>query len=117
MRFSLSAYDIAEGIAALVEITLKSGSGPKGNAPKVLILVPPPIQEVNEFAEMLSGGRQKSLKLPKHCQRVATELGVDIMDTAEIVEVSQVDGIHFEANGQMKLGKAVAAKVRAIFKS
>ena len=116
MRFSLSAYDIAEGIGTLTEMALKSGCGPKRGAPEVLILIPPPVQEVNDFAEMLSGGRQKSLKLPKHIQRLAQELGVDFMDTAEIVEVSQVDGVHFEAPDQTKLGKAVAAKVRAIFK-
>ena len=43
MRFSVSAYDIANGAGALVQIVQKSETGPGGGAPQVLLLAPPPM--------------------------------------------------------------------------
>src|SRR6185503_2144360 len=42
-RFSLSAYDIAEGAGVLVNIVQKSDCGPQEGAPKVLLMAPPPV--------------------------------------------------------------------------
>ena len=42
VRFSVSAYDIANGAGALVQIVQKSEIGPGGRAPQVLLLAPPP---------------------------------------------------------------------------
>ena len=43
MRFSVSAYDIANGAGALVKIVQKSETGLGDTAPHVLLLGPPPV--------------------------------------------------------------------------
>jgi len=43
VRFSLSAYDIANGAGVVVDIVQRSGAGPDEGAPKVLLMAPPPV--------------------------------------------------------------------------
>jgi len=40
-RFSLSAFDVANGAGVLVDVVHKSAAGPNGGVPKVLLLAPP----------------------------------------------------------------------------
>jgi lysophospholipase L1-like esterase len=114
MRFSLSAYDIAEGIRVLVDIVQKSESGPDGGPPKLLLLAPPPVARLTEFAEMFEGAEAKSRRFAEHYLRVAEEQGCEFFDTSQVIVSSDVDGIHFEAGEHEKLGQAVADLVRKI---
>ena len=115
-RFSLTAFDIASGAGVLVEIVQKSAAGPDDQAPKVLLLAPPPLAKLagTEFADMFEDAEEKSKKLSQHYHRVAQELGCELLDTAKVIVSSPVDGIHFEVEEHRKLGKAVAACVRKI---
>lgn len=118
-RFSLTAFDIAHGAGVLVEIAQNSAAGPDGQAPKVLLLAPPPLAQLagTEFADMFEDGEAKSKQLAYHYRRVAQELGCDLLDTAEVIVSSPLDGIHFEVAEHRKLGQAVAARVRKIFET
>ncbi len=113
-RFSLSAYDIADGAGVLVEIVQKSDTGPEGRAPQVLLLAPPPLAKLTELAEMFEGAEEKSHRLGHHYQRVAQEYSCEFMDTAPVIVSSELDGIHWAASEHKKLGQAVAARVREI---
>jgi lysophospholipase L1-like esterase len=114
MRFSLSAYDIAQGAGVLVDIIQKSAAGPNGSAPKVLLMAPPPVAKLTEFAEMLEGAEPKSRRLAEHYKRVADEYGCEFLDTSKVIVSSDIDGIHLEADEHRKLGKAVAARLKHI---
>jgi lysophospholipase L1-like esterase len=107
-RFSLSAYDIAQGAAALVTAVQKSAAGRAATAPPVLLLAPPPLSRLTEYAEMFEGAQEKSMKLGKHFRQVAQELGCAFLDTSSIIVSSQIDGIHFDPQEHAKLGRAVA---------
>jgi lysophospholipase L1-like esterase len=113
-RFSVGAYDIAEGAGALVEIVQKSDCGPQKRAPKVLLMAPPPVARLTEYAEMFEGAEVKSRRFSEHYQRVAQEYGCEFLDTAQVIVSSDLDGIHFEISEHQKLGQAVAARVREI---
>ena len=113
-RFNLSAFDIAEGARVLVGVVQRSGAGPQGRAPKVLLLAPPPTTTLTFFGEMFEGAAEKSVKFAGHYQRVAREMACDFLDTGAVIASSPLDGIHLEAAEQVKLGKAVAGKVRAM---
>jgi lysophospholipase L1-like esterase len=112
MRFSVSAYDIAQSVAVLVSVVQKSIAGANGSAPSVLLLAPPPIATLSNYAEMFIGAEPKSHKLGVHYRRVAQELNCAFLDTAEIIVSSEVDGIHFDPDEHRKLGQAVAARVK-----
>jgi lysophospholipase L1-like esterase len=111
-RFSLSAYDIAEGAGVLVNIVQKSAAGPDDGVPQILLMAPPPVAKLTEFAEMFEGAEAKSGRFSEHFKRVAEERGCELLDTAEVTAASDADGIHLEASEHEKLGLAVAARVR-----
>jgi lysophospholipase L1-like esterase len=112
MRFSLSAYDIANGVGVLVDAVQKSAAGPGGNAPSVLLMAPPLLKELSEFAEMFEGAAAKSKRFARHYQRVAEEFGCEFLDTSRIIVASNIDGVHLELSEHQKLGQAVAVEVK-----
>jgi lysophospholipase L1-like esterase len=118
MRFSVPAFDIANGAGVLVDIVGKSATGPGDQAPKVLLLAPPPVARLTDFAEMFEGAGKKSRPGSRHSahyRRVAREKECEYLDTSKVIVSSDLDGIHFEPGEHAKLGVAVAAKVREIF--
>jgi lysophospholipase L1-like esterase len=114
MRFSVSAFDIANGAGALVKIVQKSETGRGGSAPQVLLMAPPPVGKLTAFAEMFEGAEAKSQRLAEHYERVAQERGCAFLDTGRVMVSSDLDGIHLEASEHAKLGVAVAARVREL---
>ena len=113
-RFSLSAFDVAEGAGVLVSIVQKSNAGTLGAAPQVLLLAPPPVGKLSAFAEMFEGAEAKSQKFAAQYRRVAAELGCHFLDTSTVIVSSDLDGIHLEQSEHSQLGQAVAVKVREI---
>jgi len=113
-RFSLSAYDIAQGAGVLVGEVQRSAAGYAGMAPPVLLLAPPPVVRLSGFAEMFEGAGEKSQRLGMHYQQVAEQLACAFLDTSTVIVSSEVDGIHFDPDEHRKLGEAVAANVRSL---
>lgn len=113
-RFSLSAFDIANGAGVLVKLVRQSEAGPNGRAPHVLLMAPPPVAALTEFASMFEGAEAKSRQFSQQYRRVAEELGCELLDTADVIVSSEVDGIHFEVSEHRKLGQAVAERIRAM---
>jgi lysophospholipase L1-like esterase len=115
-RFSVSAQDIAFSAGVLVDTVNKSGSGRNLKAPKVLLLVPPPLGKLTDFGEMFEGGREKSQKFSEHFKNVATMYDCELFDTSAVIKSSDIDGIHFEKETHQQLGEAVAKIVKTILK-
>ena len=113
-RFGSSASDIAQGAASLAEMVLRSGCGPEGGAPVVLLVAPPPVGRLTEMAQMFEGSEEKSLEFSGHYRRFAEQSGCEFLDAAEVIVSSDVDGIHLDAGEHRKLGEAVAARIREV---
>jgi lysophospholipase L1-like esterase len=114
LRFSLSAWDIAAGAGVLVDIVSRSQAGPANGAPQVLLAAPLVVGKLTDFAEMFAGAPEKSRQLGKHFQRVAAERNVPLVDLAEIVQTTDLDGIHLEAGEHRRLGEILAGRVRQL---
>jgi len=112
-KFGATSYDIGRGIAVLLSIVRTSGAGPDGSAPKVLLISPPVIGNLTEFAEMFTGAAQKSRGLSAQYRSVAAEFGCEFLDAGEVVRSSDVDGIHLNAEEHRQLGVAVALRLKA----
>ncbi len=115
-RFSVSAYDIAAGAGVIVDLALRSGAGPNGGAPQVLLMAPPVVARLTDYAEMFEDAQPKSKKFAEHYARVARNYGCHFLDTSQVVVSSDLDGIHLEASEHRKLGVAVATRVREILR-
>jgi lysophospholipase L1-like esterase len=111
-RFHVPACDIAAGAGVLTDIVAKSKAGPGDGAPPVLLIAPPPVAKLAEFADMFEGSTDKSRLLTHHFRLVAEERGCALLDASEVIVSSDVDGIHLDESEHRKLGEAVAVRVR-----
>ncbi len=114
-RFSLQASDIAKGINMLIAIIKRSECGPDLSAPQVLVIAPPPLGKLTEYAEMFEGGRSKSERLGAYYREVAKQQKCHFLNAADHIVCSDLDGIHFEPGDHKTLGEAVAKAVPGIF--
>ena len=111
-RFGKSAWEIAEGVGALVKITLAAAAGRNGGAPKILVVSPPPIlKKLPLHAEMFDGAYPKSQEMAKRYADLARLHGVSFFDAGKAAKSSKVDGFHLDPHAHAGLGKAIAAVV------
>ena len=108
VRFSYTAFDIAKGIALLVNIIQQSKLGTKDQSPHVLLIAPPPISKLSDYAEEFEGGTIKSNHLADHYCRKAAELGCKFLDAGTVIQSSKKDGIHWESAEHKKIAQAIA---------
>lgn len=113
---SFTAQDIAEACGVLAMAVATSGTGPEGGAPGVLLVAPPRVMEVGPFAEQFAGAAQKSALLAKRIGATAARLGVPMFDAGSVIGPDPRDGIHFSAEAQQTLGRALAGPVREALK-
>lgn len=115
-RFSLSAFDVAEGAGVLVEIVQRSDAGPEGKPPKLLLIAPPPLAALpgTRLADMFEGAQEKSLKLAEQFRRVAQERGCELLNAGDVITSSPIDAIHLEADQHRRLAEAVAEQVKSM---
>jgi lysophospholipase L1-like esterase len=108
-RFFASASDVADGAGVLVSSVQRSGAGPDGGSPAILLVAPPPVGVLTELALMFAGAEEKSRGFPRQYRRVAEKYGCILLDAGEVARASDRDGIHLQADEHRKLGEAVAA--------
>jgi lysophospholipase L1-like esterase len=119
-RFAASAYEIAEGAGRLVDHVLASDAGHGGAAPDVLLVAPPPLATLEGWAlrdpEAYEGFESAwrdalatSAAFARQYARVAHVRGVRSLDAGEHVRTSDVDGVHWPAEGHAALARAVHA--------
>jgi lysophospholipase L1-like esterase len=112
-RFSVSAFDIAEGAGRLIFLARAYGQGPDGRPPQILLVAPPPIAKLTDYAEMFEGGTEKSRLLGQRYRAVAEREGAAFLDAGAVIRCSDHDGIHYEADQHELLGRAAAKAVRS----
>lgn len=110
-RFSATAEDIAKGVGALAGMAARSGTGPDGGGPQILIVAPPPLGKLTGYAESFEGAKERSRRVSEHLRQIAKLLGCEFLDAAEHVAFSDVDGIHFDAAAHRALGGAIAERI------
>jgi lysophospholipase L1-like esterase len=109
---------VASGALRLVEIARGIGAGvgtPYERSPDVLLVCPPPLGEMQYFAELFAGGHAKAQALPPLYAQVAMLAGVGFLDGGQHITSDGADGLHWSAATQRVLGAAVAEAVRAQF--
>jgi len=113
-RFGMTPHDIADSIEVLVRAVQRSEAGPAGAMPAIMVVAPPPMQEVDWLGEMFLDGAAKSLHLPALVRDVAKRTGTTFLDAGKFVESSTVDGIHLDSDAHRTLGLELARAVQAL---
>ena len=114
-RFSVGPEDIALSLERLVRVIRTFEAGPGGANPEIILVAPPPILEAGPLAGMFAGGAAKSKGLAAAIREVADRQGCVFVDAGALVEVSPVDGVHYEAEANPVLAEAFAALIRKHF--
>ena len=116
--FHRSAYEIATGMSQLLVHIGKSagGVGTPYPAPTPLLVAPPALEAMPHpwFQGMFEGAHDKTREMAKHYASLADFFKVDFVDAGQVIRTDGVDGIHFTAQNNLDLGKAVAAKIVSI---
>ncbi len=116
--FNRTPYEIAYGMAKLVGQVLTSagGVGTPYPSPKCLVVAPPPLTPMPHpyFEGMFGGGHEKSNELGKQYKAMADFMKVDFLNAGDVITTDGCDGIHFTAQNNMDLGRALADKVKEI---
>lgn len=114
LRFSASPGDIANGAERLIQIARAEPVGPNGAPPAIILVSPPPLGRLSEFAEMFTGGTEKSKQLAERYRVVAERNNVGFVDAGAFVVCSDRDGVHHESDQHAILGRAMAAAARMV---
>jgi hypothetical protein len=111
-RFGLGARDIAAGAGVLLDIVRASDCGPGGSPPQALLVCPPPVGRLGQFAEEFAGAVERSRDLARHYAAVADARSCPWIDAGAHVGSSDHDGIHLDAPSHERLGVVIAHHVR-----
>lgn len=60
---------------------------------------------------------EESRKLSGLYKAIADRYGLEFMDAADITPPSDVDGVHLDPDGHRKIGQAIAAKIKEMFRN
>ena len=118
-RFGMNAKTIGEGIMQLVRLTRLYAFNENGDAPRIIITAPAPfLDNLMQAGHGPCFGPQAigvSFDLIKEYERVARLLRCDYFDASDAAEVSPIDAVHLTRNGHLRLGEAMADKIRELF--
>jgi lysophospholipase L1-like esterase len=114
-RFAAAAVDVADSVEVLVRAIQRSEAGPAGAPPAVIVVAPPPMQEVDWLGEMFLGGAAKSMELGVRLAEVARRCDAGFVDAGALVESSTIDGIHLDGEAHRTLGTALGKTVLSAF--
>lgn len=106
-RFSVSAYEIARSVERLVGVTRAEDV-----AKNVMVVAPAPVRETGCLTEVFAGAEARQDGLTEMLRKMADALGIGFFDASSVARVSQIDGVHLDADQHHALGLAMAKAVR-----
>lgn len=120
IKKDITAEELPIGITRLVDIIQADHKSGRGNvAPKILVIAPIEVRPSDPNGRVAvyqkfrcDIGRELSLMLPQVYQQVAKEKGCYFLNAQEYAQPGPADGVHFDAQSHISLGKAVAKFIR-----
>lgn len=109
--FNLKPEAITTSVAALAKSIARSEQANGHQAPRLLIVAPPPVQEVGFRRATYAGAADKSRALAPLYSQMANELGFAFLDAGRHSKVSQIDGIHLDVDDHKGMAQAIAIKL------
>jgi len=104
-----SAWQSAQGVAALVRAIRRAPIEPGMITPRILIVAPPPIRTpAGEMAAKFAGAPAKCAGAAAAYKDVARELECLFFDAGGVINASAVDGVHLDADQHHVLGRELA---------
>jgi lysophospholipase L1-like esterase len=110
-RFAATPEMVLSGIAGLLDVALSLEMQARHGGFKILLICPPPVEEVGPIAGEFYGAAARSRALAPLYRDLAAVRGIGFLDAGQVIRVSPQDGIHFDADAHRDLGLAVAEAI------
>jgi lysophospholipase L1-like esterase len=108
----LQSWHVAQGVVALIREVRNALIEPGMPVPPVMVIAPPPIRVAKgEMAMRFYGAGPRSQDLADMLRAECVKWECAFFDAGEVVEVSNVDGVHLDAPSHEILGLALAPVV------
>ncbi|MFZ5961545.1 SGNH/GDSL hydrolase family protein [Thalassococcus sp. BH17M4-6] len=105
-RFSVSAWEIARSVHRLI-----TAARIEGVAAAEILIAPAPVRERGVLSDVFAGAEARQRGLAGHIEAMAQDLGCGFVDAGEHVQVSDIDGVHWDAEAHQSFGQAMARVV------
>jgi len=109
-----SVEQIVGGLAALVAIARTEPYQTRHGGFDILLIAPPVTLEQGTYRETQMGAATKTASLAPMIADLAAHWGIGFFNAGAHIGPSALDGIHFEADDHVTLGRALAAKVQSL---
>lgn len=115
-HFGKGAAEVALGLAALADLARRSGCGPGGTAPEILLIAPPAFGRLAPMERLSFAGKERAAAaLADAVRAVAETRCYRFLDASAVVTASAADGIHLDIEGHARLAVAVQAEIETLF--
>lgn len=109
---SNSVSDSAAGIESLVRAIQSAQIEPGCPVPRILVVAPPLIgTPIGQMAGKFRRASKHLTGLADEYEAVARRLDCEFFDAGSVVDASDIDGIHLDADSHATLGEAIAESV------
>ena len=107
--FHLTAKDIADGVAVLVEVIRSFTEEKQGYVPKIILVSPPElgrnIRTSPFYGAFYEEAVEESKNFPEYSREVAEKYGCIFYNAAEDIYPSEVDSLHLTEEGHKVLAE------------
>ena len=110
-----NSWSAAQGVATLINETRKAPIEPGMPVPPILLVCPPQIRNPRgSMQEKFRGANLRCAGLADAYALVASDLRCHFFDAQSVASLSDIDGVHLDADQHVILGNALAEMVRSI---
>ena len=117
-RFGMSAQSVGQALMQVVRRTKQYAINGEGKTSRVLVVAPPPIldnlMQAHHGDSFGPDAIALSRALAHEYRRMSKLMRCDFFDAAPYAEVSTLDAVHMTAQGHLRLGEALAEKVKTL---
>ena len=113
-RFTSTPEAVVGGIASLLDIAQHRVMQERHGGFRILLVCPPPVVEVGPIKDEFWGGAGRSQALAPLYQSLAAARGIAFFDAGSVIEVSPIDGVHYDAAAHAVLAEALAEKLQSL---
>lgn len=106
--FNADAFSIAKGTDAIINKTYQTECGRDNKKPKIILISPPNISKMREYADQFAEAEQKIKDLPYYYLKVSQKHKCYFFNATDLVNGCETDGLHLSEEGHKLLGEKVS---------
>jgi len=113
-HYAAGVDQVVGGLAGLLAIARSEPYQLRHDGFQIMLVAPPVVLEQGTYRDTLLGAQAKSRDLSAAIAQLADHWGIGFFDAGAYIKSSPLDGLHFEADDHIILGRAIATRIAAM---